>query len=210
MGGTLVVGRYVLFVGRAISVGGAAAFSSPIAWAALGTAGLTVFAHSRGAPLPRVLAVAVTPFALAAAHMVYEDGEQSDVRVVRLRSSRLAAGALGTPLLKQPRLRGPVRDAAAAGAAAATTAATTTAKLPMLADARDVAPPAGARNLRREFEVEWREGPKVRRGVLRVQGKRDVPWGRWELQRVALKALDGCGGDDCYVFDLDRVQIAKA
>ena len=51
LGGTLLVGRYVLVAGRAISVGGAAALSTPIALAALGTAGLSIFAHSRGAPL---------------------------------------------------------------------------------------------------------------------------------------------------------------
>jgi len=214
LGGTLLVGRYVLVAGRAISVGGAAALSTPVAWAALGTAGLSIFAHSRGAPLGRVVAVAVTPFALGVAWTVYEDGEQAAMRAVRQRGVRVAEGALGTQLLKRPRER-PLRDPAAAaaeggegGGAAAPSAAG--AALPTLLDA-DVAAPAGATQLLRQYEVEWQEGGAVRRGVLRVEASRGgLPLGRWDVQRLALS--QGAPQADCeqhsVVFDMDRAQIA--
>jgi len=214
LGGTLLVGRYVLVAGRAISVGGAAALSTPVAWAALGTAGLSIFAHSRGAPLGRVVAVAVTPFALGVAWTVYEDGEQAAMRAVRQRGVRVVEGALGTQLLKRPRER-PLRDPAAAaaeggegGGAAAPSAAG--AALPTLLDA-DVAAPAGATQLLRQYEVEWQEGGAVRRGVLRVEASRGgLPLGRWDVQRLALS--QGAPQADCeqhsVVFDMDRAQIA--
>ena len=66
----------------------------------------------------------------------------------------------------------------------------------------------------RAASVEWRQPsihdamvPTLHRGVLRIEATRPLRVGRWELQRLTLRA--GENATAATVFDLHKEQVAE-